>query len=269
MNRRWFLKTINLGLFGLILPQVIFSKSKLIKEKLMKKCLHKANTRGVADHGWLNSHHTFSFANYHNSERMGFGALRVINDDIVSASMGFGTHPHQNMEIISIPLKGSLKHKDTMGNEQVIKKGEVQAMTAGTGVQHSEYNNSTTENVNFLQIWVMPKKMNIKPNYSQKFFSEDDRLDKLQLVISPDGRDDSVKINQDAYFSLVKLSNEKKVEYSKYQKENGVYFFVLEGEVKVNDELLSKRDGFGVEGLDNFELISSGASEILIMEVPY
>jgi hypothetical protein len=268
MNRRWFLKKINLSLLGLVLPKAIFSKSNSIKEKVMKNTLHKANTRGVADHGWLNSHHTFSFANYHNPERMGFGALRVINDDIVSASMGFGTHPHQNMEIISIPLKGSLKHKDTMGNEQVINKGEVQAMTAGTGIQHSEYNNSATESVNFLQIWVMPKKMNIKPNYSQKMFSDDNRLNNFQLVVSPDGRDNSVEINQDAYFSLVRLSNEKKLEYSKYKKENGVYFFVLEGEVKVNDEVLSKRDGFGIEDLDNIELLPTETSDVLIMEVP-
>jgi len=175
--------------------------------------LHKADTRGIANHGWLNSHHTFSFASYFNPERMGFGTLRVINDDVVAPSMGFGTHPHQNMEIISLPLRGALKHKDTMGNSHVIKKGEVQAMSAGTGVSHSEYNNSKTEDVNFLQIWVMPKKLNIAPNYSQKEFSAEQRKNKFQLVVSPDGRENTVSINQDAFFSLSDLKEGKTIEY--------------------------------------------------------
>lgn len=268
MKRRWFIQNIYLATLGLILPKIIWSNTKIVKEGNMKTTLHKANTRGVADHGWLNSHHSFSFANYHNPERMGFGALRVINDDIVSPTKGFGTHPHQNMEIISVPLKGSLKHKDTMGNEHVIKKGEVQAMSAGTGLQHSEYNNSAEEDVNFLQIWVMPKKKNIKPNYSQKEFLESDRRNKVQLVVSPDGRDNSVEINQDAYFSLARLDKEKQLSYSKYNKENGVYFFVLDGSLKINGESLAKRDGLGVENTDEFEITSELNSEVLIMEVP-
>jgi redox-sensitive bicupin YhaK (pirin superfamily) len=230
--------------------------------------LHKANSRGVANHGWLNSHHTFSFANYHNPERMGFGTLRVVNDDVVDPGRGFGAHPHQNMEIISVPLRGALKHKDTMGNEHVIKKGEVQGMSAGTGLQHSEYNNSVEEDVNFLQIWVLPKKVNIKPNYSQKEFNKSERANKLQLVVSPDGRGNSVEINQDAYFSLVKLEKGHQISYSKYEEKNGVYFFVLDGSIRINDEVLEKKDGLGLEGFSTFEMTSDSEGEVLIMEVP-
>ena len=234
----------------------------------MKTVIHKANSRGVAEHGWLNSYHTFSFANYYNPERMGFGVLRVINDDVVTPSMGFGTHPHQNMEIITVPLKGSLKHKDTMGNEHVIKKGEIQAMSAGTGLQHSEYNNSASEDVNFLQIWVMPRELNIKPNYSQKNFSENDRQDKLQLIVSPDGHNNTVKINQDAFFSMANINESIQITYTKYKQENGIYLFVLEGELQVNGEILNKRDGIGLEDIDDLKILAKAKSEILIMEVP-
>lgn len=234
----------------------------------MNKLLHKSETRGLADHGWLHSNHTFSFAGYYNPERMGFGALRVINDDVVAPTMGFGTHPHNNMEIVSIPLIGSLRHKDTMGNNFVIRKGEIQVMTAGTGVAHSEYNNSSEEDVNFLQIWVLPKKMNIAPKYSQKEFQDISRQDKFQLIVSPDGRDNSVEINQDAFFSLIKMNDHKGQTYKKYQSQNGVYLFVLEGEVSINGLKLSKRDGLGIEDKDNIEISSTIESEILLMEVP-
>lgn len=268
MKRRWFIKCLYLVILEFIFPKVGWSETTKNKGQKMKTILHKANTRGVADHGWLKSHHTFSFANYHNPERMGFGALRVINDDIVAANKGFGTHPHQNMEIISVPLKGSLKHKDTMENEHVIKKGEVQAMSAGTGLQHSEYNNSNVEEVNFLQIWILPKKSNIKPNYSQKEFSESNRLNKAQLVVSPDGREGSVEINQDAFFSLAKLDKDNKLSYSKFLKDNGLYFFILDGSFKINGELLELRDGLGVENINEVEISSKSDGEILIMEVP-
>lgn len=237
----------------------------------MKTSLHQAETRGYANHGWLKSHHTFSFANYYNAERMGFGALRVINDDVVAPSHGFGTHPHNNMEIISVPLKGSLKHKDTMGNDFVIKKGEVQAMSAGTGISHSEYNNSESEHVNFLQIWVMPKEQNIEPNYSQKEFSEDKRKNQFQLVVSPDGRDNSVKINQDAFFSLASLEAGNEIEYNKYLFQNGAYIFLISGEIKINDSdssRLSKRDGLGVLDFDKLQISATEDAEILLMEVP-
>lgn len=234
----------------------------------MKTVLHKADTRGVANHGWLSSHHTFSFANYYNPERMGFGTLRVINDDIVAPSRGFGTHPHENMEIISVPLSGCLRHKDTMGNEHVIKADEVQAMSAGTGLQHSEYNHSQNEAVNFLQIWVYPKRKNIKPNYSQKEFLEENRMNKIQLVVSPDGRDNTVEINQDAFFSRTQIGVGNELTYSKYLKDNGVYFLILEGDIEVNGKSLSTKDGLGVMDADDLKLVAKSKSEVLIMEVP-
>ncbi len=234
----------------------------------MQTILHQANTRGVADHGWLYSHHTFSFASYHNPERMGFGALRVINDDIVAPSMGFGTHPHRDMEIISIPLSGSLKHRDTMGNDHVISKGEVQAMTAGVGIAHSEYNHSSEEDVNFLQIWVLPKKLGVTPGYSQKKFDSNKRQGKLQLIVSPDGREDSVSINQDAYFSLIDLKATQASEYKKYVAKNGVYFFVIKGEISVDGQKLRSRDGLGVESNKAMSILAGSDAEVLIMEVP-
>jgi redox-sensitive bicupin YhaK (pirin superfamily) len=269
MKRRNFIHfSLKSLLLGLIIPAKLWANLIRKKEKNMKITLHKANTRGVADHGWLNSHHTFSFANYYNADRMGFGALRVINDDIVHAKMGFGTHPHRDMEIISIPLRGSLKHKDNMGNEHVIKKGEVQAMTAGTGVTHSEYNNSEVEDVNFLQIWVLPALKGIKPNYSQKEFTQSERLNKAQLVVSPDGREGSVQINQDAYFSLIDLEDAKSFSYSKYNSKNGVYFFVLEGSINLDETKLDKRDGLAIEGEGKLNIKSNQISEVLIMEIP-
>ena len=234
----------------------------------MTEVKHEAKSRGFANYGWLESYHTFSFASYYNPERMGFGVLRVINDDVVAPAYGFETHPHKNMEIVSIPLRGALKHKDTLGNEYVIKKGEVQAMSAGTGIQHSEFNNSTQDDVNFLQIWIMPKKQNIAPSYSQKEFIKNERLNKLQLIVSPDGRSGSVEINQDAYFSMINLDPSKHITYKKYEKENGVYLFVIEGELEINGNLFKTRDGHGLEKADNIELISKKTCEVLIMEVP-
>lgn len=229
---------------------------------------HEASSRGVADHGWLNSHHTFSFANYYNPERMGFGVLRVINDDIVAPSMGFGTHPHNNMEIISIPLRGSLRHKDTMGNETIISAGEVQAMSAGTGIMHSEYNHSASEEVNFLQIWIIPKSQNIKPGYSQKKFSKEQRENRLQLVVSPDGREDSVQIHQEAFFHLLDLENGKSIQYEKINSDNGLYILNLEGEVKIEDKLLLKRDGLGIEDFNKLSISANKSARLLLMEVP-
>ena len=234
----------------------------------VNKIIYKATSRGIANHGWLQSHHTFSFANYYNPERMGFGVLRVINDDIVSPSMGFGTHPHQNMEIVSIPLEGSLKHKDTIGNEHIISRGEIQVMSAGTGLRHSEYNNSNAEEVNFLQIWILPKKTDIEPSYSQKKFDKKLRQNEIQLIVSPDARDGSVKINQDAYFSLVDLDSDKEIFYNKYNNQNGVYIKVLSGLAEVENEPLGARDGLGVDGGEALKIFAKEKSEVLIMEVP-
>ncbi len=227
--------------------------------------IHPAASRGVANHGWLNSKHTFSFADYYNSERMNFGALRVLNDDSVAPSMGFGTHPHRDMEIISIPLSGSLEHKDSEGNSQLIRKGEVQIMSAGTGVAHSERNASNSDDVKFLQIWVMPKKLGIKPRYEQKVFDQKDNS--LSLVVSPDGREGSVTINQDAFFSLAKLSSGE-VSYERKLNGNGVYVFVLEGDIDLDGQKFSKRDGIGISDFTKINLKASHTAEVLLMEVP-
>lgn len=230
--------------------------------------VHHAATRGFADHGWLKSHHTFSFADYYNPERMGFGVLRVINDDSVAGAMGFGTHPHRDMEIISIPLEGALAHKDSTGTSSIIRKGEVQIMSAGTGILHSEYNANQDEAVKFLQIWVIPEKMGIKPRYEQKAFSVDDRKNKFQLVVSPDGRDGSVSINQNAFFSLSDLDSHQEIIYTKKSHRNGVYVMLLKGKISVNGEVLNARDGMSLEVFHELSIKALESSELLIMEVP-
>lgn len=237
----------------------------------MKKTIHKAESRGHANHGWLDSYHTFSFAEYFDPERMNFGALRVLNDDKIAGGQGFGTHSHQNMEIVSIPIYGSLKHKDSMGHEGVITSGEVQAMSAGTGVNHSEYNGSETETANFLQIWVMPEKINISPRYEQKRFNIADRLNKIQTVVAPlNSNENCVKINQDSYFSLVDIEENTKIEYQLKNPKNGVYTFVIEGGVNILEEDLKQRDAIGIESVKLFEIKSQAkeVSKLLIIEVP-
>jgi quercetin 2,3-dioxygenase len=234
----------------------------------MKTVLHKAETRGHANHGWLDSHHTFSFAHYYNPERVHFGVLRVLNDDIVDGGMGFGTHPHDNMEIVSIPLSGDLEHKDSMGNVTVIKENDVQIMSAGTGIYHSEYNKSKDKKVNFLQIWVFPKEENIKPRYGQKTFNPADRVNKLQEVISPVKDADGIWINQDAWFHLGSLKKGIMTDYAIKQKGNGVYAFVISGEATINGQKLSKRDGLGVWDTDKLDITADTDTEILLMEVP-
>ena len=225
-----------------------------------------SETRGLADHGWLKSRHTFSFAEYYDPKRMGFGALRVINDDFVAAGKGFGTHPHRDMEIISIPLSGILKHRDSEGNYAQIKKGEVQIMSAGTGIFHSEHNASDTDEVRFLQIWVLPKKIGIKPRYDQKTYDLKDN--ELTLVVSPEGTGTAVGINQDAYFSLGKLTPEGKVSYHVRQEGNGVFAFILSGTVTVNGQELKARDAVGISETRNIDLKALTDADILLMEVP-
>ena len=234
----------------------------------MKTTVHKAESRGHADHGWLNSYHTFSFANYHNPERVRFGLLRVLNDDVVQAGEGFGTHPHDNMEIISIPLKGALAHKDSTGNEHVINTGDVQIMSAGSGLNHSEYNASKKDPVNFLQIWVFPKERDIEPRYEQKAFNAADRENKFQTVVSPAKDDGSLWINQDAYFSLANLTKDNTVNYSIKHKGNGIYIFVLNGSVNIAGETMNKRDAIGIEDSDSIEIKAGENSELLVIEVP-
>ena len=231
--------------------------------------LHKADTRGDANHGWLHSRHTFSFANYHNPERMRFGVLRVLNDDIVEAGMGFGTHPHDNMEIISIPLEGDLEHKDSMGNIAIIKNGDVQVMSAGSGITHSEYNKNKEKPVKFLQIWVFPNRKNVKPRYDQITLNINDRYNKLQQILSPNIEDAGVWIHQDAWFHLGKFDEGFSVDYSIKKSGNGVYVFVLKGDITFDETALNERDGMGIWNTDKISIkANSQDAEILLMEVP-
>lgn len=230
--------------------------------------LHKAETRGDANHGWLHSRHTFSFANYHNAERMHFGALRVLNDDTVAAGMGFGTHPHDNMEIISIPLEGDLEHKDSMGNVSVIKHGDIQVMSAGTGIFHSEYNKNKDRDVKFLQIWVFPNQKSVTPRYDQIALNIADRHNKLQQILSPNANDAGVWIYQNAWFHLGKFEKGFSADYSLKAKGNGVYAFILSGDVTINDQPLNSRDGFGVWDVDTLSIQADTNAEFLLMEVP-
>lgn len=231
--------------------------------------LHKSDSRGHANHGWLDSHHTFSFANYYNPERMHFGVLRVLNDDRVDEGMGFGTHPHDNMEIISIPLEGDLEHKDSMGNVTVIKHGDIQVMSAGSGITHSEYNRNKDKKVKFLQIWVFPNKRNVTPRYDQITLNLSDRHNKLQQILSPNADDEGVWIHQDAWFHLGKFDKDVATTYSLKNKNNGVYVFVLNGEISVNGQLLENRDGLGIWSVESFDLqAQTQDAEVLLMEVP-
>jgi redox-sensitive bicupin YhaK (pirin superfamily) len=230
--------------------------------------LHKAETRGYSDHGWLKSYHTFSFANYYDPERIHFGALRVLNDDSVEAGMGFGTHPHDNMEIISIPLEGDLEHRDSMGNVSVIKHGDIQVMSAGTGIHHSEYNKNKDRKVKFLQIWIIPNKQGVKPRYDQISINPEDRHNKLQQILSPNSDDAGVWIYQNAWFSLGKFDKDIRTNYEIKSKENGVYVFVLKGDIKVNDQQLNVRDGFGIWNVDKISVKADADAEFLLMDVP-
>ncbi|MCF8365507.1 MAG: pirin family protein [Bacteroidales bacterium] len=234
----------------------------------MNTVLHKAESRGHANHGWLDSYHTFSFANYYHPERMHFGVLRVLNDDKVEAGMGFGSHPHDNMEIISIPLHGDLEHKDSMGNVTVIKQGDVQVMSAGTGIFHSEYNKNNDREVKFLQIWVLPNKKNVTPRYDQISLNEIEMKNHFYQILSPSPEDQGVWIHQDAWFSLGNFDENNSATYTLNKTGNGVYTFVLEGEVEVNEQKLSPRDGFGVWDTTEFQFKSLTKSRVLLMEVP-
>lgn len=230
--------------------------------------LHKAETRGHADHGWLNSYHTFSFAAYHNPERIHFGALRVLNDDSVEPGMGFGTHPHDNMEIVSIPLEGDLEHKDSMGNVSVIRHGDVQVMSAGTGITHSEYNKNKDRRVRFLQIWVFPNKENVTPRYDQITLNIADRQNTLQQILSPSPDDEGVWIHQNAWFHLGALDKDRSIEYKLKAEGNGVYAFILHGDLNIDGQRLGRRDGYGSWGVDKISLSTISETEILLMEVP-
>jgi len=229
---------------------------------------HAANTRGKADLGWLKSFHTFSFGGYYNPQRMNFGALRVLNDDTVAGGKGFGEHPHDNMEIISIPLKGGLKHQDSMDNVAVISDGDIQVMSAGTGIFHQEHNDDKHEAVQFLQIWVYPNVLNVAPRYDQLTLNKADRHNKLQQVLSPNKDDAGVWIYQNAWFHLGNFDKGVTADYELKAKGNGVYVFVLSGSVKIGDQILNTRDGFGIWDTDKFTIEAAEDAEFLLMEVP-
>jgi redox-sensitive bicupin YhaK (pirin superfamily) len=233
----------------------------------MKKVIHKAATRGAANHGWLKSYHTFSFAGYQDSNRMNFGMLRVLNDDIVKPKMGFGKHPHRNMEIISIPISGELSHKDSMDNKRSIEVGEVQVMSAGTGLTHSEFNDSKTNEVHFLQLWIIPEVDNITPYYDQKKFGEGERKNQFQTVVSPKSNlvEGSLPINQQAYILMIDLDKDFEIEY---QLKNSAYFFLIDGAVSIADEDLEKRDAICVLETTKVSIKASKQSKLLVIDVP-
>jgi quercetin 2,3-dioxygenase len=234
----------------------------------MKSVIHLASERGHVNHGWLDAHHSFSFASWQNPSRVRFGLLRVLNDDIVAPGMGFGTHPHDNMEIVTIPLAGALEHKDSMGNIGVIKPNEIQAMSAGSGLMHSEYNHSKTEIVNLLQIWVFPKLKDIEPRYEQRVFSAEDKMGKFKTIVAPVRSNDIMWINQDAYFSLGNFKAGDSVVYSIQKENNGAYIFLISGSVKIDGELLNSRDAIGIWDVEKFTLNIWSDAEILIIDVP-
>jgi redox-sensitive bicupin YhaK (pirin superfamily) len=234
----------------------------------MKKAFHAANTRGNANHGWLNANHSFSFANYHNPERMNFGALRVLNDDTIAPGMGFGTHPHENMEIITIPLEGDLEHKDSMDNIGVVAADEIQVMSAGTGVTHSEYNKNKDQPLNLLQLWVLPNKQNVTPRYDQKNITSLKKTNALYPIITPNPESDSMWIHQDAWFHLGDFDQKTTVPYSLHKKGNGVYAFMIEGGAFIEGESLEKRDALGIWETESFTITAKENSRILLIEVP-
>jgi hypothetical protein len=234
----------------------------------MKTILHRAGTRGHENHGWLDTHHTFSFADYHNSDRMNFGALRVLNDDVIGPGTGFGQHRHNNMEIISIPLEGDLEHKDSMGNVAVIKQGDVQVMSAGSGIYHSEFNDNADREAKFLQIWVFPNKNEVAPRYDQMTLDSDLLKNQLYQILSPDAVDQGVWIYQNAWFHMGELDKGFETTYRLKDSQNGVYAFVIEGDITIEDQTLNKRDGLGIWETPAIHIKAESIATLLLMEVP-
>ena len=288
MKRKDFLKkSMALGALGMAAPSVLSAKKptynstydKMMEQvgynhlpnnesKTMNTVLHKANTRGHANHGWLQANHSFSFANYYNPERMHFGVLRVLNDDTIAPAMGFPTHPHDNMEIVTIPLEGDLEHKDNMGNGTIIKNGDIQVMSAGTGITHSEFNANKGDYCKLLQIWLFPNKRNVTPRYDQIATRSLAKENSLYQVLSPNKDDDGVWIHQNAWFNIGDYKKSTTETYSIHHKENGVYLFVIEGNINIDGQTLEKRDGFGVWDTDKIEFTAEKSSKVLLMELP-
>ena len=230
--------------------------------------IHKANTRGNANHGWLNAHHSFSFGNWYNPERVQFGVLRVLNDDVIAAGMGFGTHPHDNMEIITIPLEGDLAHKDSMGNQATIKTGDVQVMSAGTGIQHSEFNPNADLQTKLFQIWLFPNKRNVTPRYQQITLDKSKQKNDFAQVLSPNENDEGVWIHQDAWFYMSDFDADFSKKLSLRKEGNGFYIMVIEGEISVNGEELDQRDAIGIWNTSELDIKANSNAKFLVMEIP-
>lgn len=280
MNRKDFISKSILGTAA-ILSGSTLAKTRVIKNKsyelnnlqqinskIMKTVLHTSESRGHANHGWLNAYHSFSFANWYNPERIQFGQLRVLNDDTIAAGMGFGTHPHDNMEIITIPLEGDLAHKDSMGNASTIKNGDVQVMSAGTGIMHSEFNPNHDQQTKLFQIWVFPNQRNVTPRYQQISLNLEDRINTFQQILSPNAEDAGVWIHQDAWFHLGKFTKDSTEKYTIKKEGNGVYVMVVSGKAIINGQELNQRDALGVWDTNSFDIEMSANTEILLLEVP-
>lgn len=234
----------------------------------MKKVIHRASSRGHANHGWLKANHSFSFAGWYDPSRINFGAIRVLNDDTVAPGTGFPTHPHDNMEIITIPLSGVLEHKDSMGNVAQIKTGEIQVMSAGTGVTHSEYNGSNTEELKLFQIWLFPNKRDVKPRYDELKLNLEDRKNKFQQILSPSPDDDGVWIHQDAWMNMITMDAKVQKEYELKSESNGVYIMIVSGTVEIDGAEFKDRDAIGISETKNVVLKSTTLAEVLLIEVP-
>lgn len=234
----------------------------------MKTVFHPSDSRGYANHGWLEARHSFSFASWFQPDRLHFGALRVLNDDIIQGGMGFGTHPHDNMEIVTIPLKGDLEHKDSMGNSAVIREGDIQVMSAGTGVQHSEYNNSPDKEINLFQLWLFPNKQNVKPRYDQLPIRSLHQKNEFFQILSPSANDQGVWIHQDAWMHILDADQDQSFDYVLQSPENGVYLIVIEGEVEVDNQTLYRRDAIGIWETDKLTIKTKTDAELLLVQVP-
>lgn len=282
MNRKNFLRTSLLGSAALVSASASHSEPTLEKpivghehlpnenpRVMNNMVLHKAATRGHADHGWLNARHTFSFANYYDPERMHFGVLRVLNDDAIAAGKGFGTHPHDNMEIVTIPLAGTVEHKDSMGNSGTINAGEVQVMSAGTGITHSEFNHRTDSELRLLQIWMFPRQRNVTPRYAQMALDSAASSNGFAQILSPLPDDAGVWVHQDAWFHLGRFVGANRTSYTLKRKGNGVYAFLIEGSATIHGQALERRDGLGVWDVDELTIeTGEQGAHILLMDVP-
>ncbi|MCT4636599.1 MAG: pirin family protein [Bacteroidales bacterium] len=234
----------------------------------MDKIIHRAGTRGYANHGWLEAYHSFSFANYYNPERVNFGLLRVLNDDTIAAGKGFGMHPHDNMEIITIPLNGALEHKDNLGNGAVINQGDVQVMSAGTGIYHSEYNKNTDKPVSLLQIWIIPNEKDVKPRYDQISIRDIEEKNKFYQILSPNRDDQGVWIHQYAWFYIGRFNKGTSDSYNIKRDGNGIYMFVIEGTIEIDGEILTKRDAIGINNTNSITVNSTEDSNVLLIDIP-